>query len=138
MRDLKSKSIEFIKVAWQQDEILNIFELVTEDFTYESPITDKQNFDWFAEYVRTIKASFSNLKIEVKKIFRDENSVCVFYDVIADHIGEIFNIQPSGKTIKFEVVTFLDFEEDLVNEMKSVFDAFDLKNQLIRKYENQN
>ena len=133
MTDLKSKSVEFIKIAWQQDEILNIFELITEDFTYESPITDKQNFEWFAEYSRSIKTSFSDLKVDVKKIFAEGNSVCVFFDVTATHIGEIFSIKPSGKTIKFEVVTFLDFEDDLVKVMKSVFDAFDLKNQLIRK-----
>lgn len=130
MENYQRQTLEFIKKTWMQEQLFELFESVTDDFLYESPLTNAKGFEWFAKYVESVKSGFSNIDLSFRNIYSDDRSSVAYYTVSAKHTGVILGIEPSGNKVKFDVFTYLEFEESEVRYMRSVFDVFELKTQM--------
>lgn len=130
MEDYQRKTLEFIKKTWMKDHIYELFEEVTDDFLYESPLTNAKGFEWFAKYVESVKSGFSNIDLSFRNIYSDEKSSVAYYTVAAKHTGVILGLEPTGNKVKFDVFTYFEFEDTEVRYMRTVFDVFELKTQM--------
>lgn len=130
MEETKLKALNFIKCTWEEDCVLEVFETISDDFLYESPLTNAKGFDWFVKYIETVKTGFSNIKINFRKVYADSDSAGAYYTVEAEHTGVVLGLVGTGSKIKFDVFTYLEFDEDVIRYMRSVFDLFELKKQM--------
>ncbi|MFA8343313.1 MAG: ester cyclase [Rhodothermaceae bacterium] len=130
MKNFKRDAQGFIQKTWLQDDITELFEQVSDDFMFESPITNARGFEWFAKYIDSVKTGFSNMNLSFRNVYSDENSAVAYYTLSADHSGVFMGLKPTGKTVKFDVFTYIEFADEEIRYVRSVFDLFELKNQL--------
>ena len=130
MEDYQAKTLDFIKNTWQRDCIYEIFEAITDDFMYESPLTNARGFEWFAKYIDSIKDGFSDIDLSFRNIYSDNMSAVAYYTVTAKHTGSVMGIPATGKNVKFDVFTYLEFDDNEIRYMRTVYDLLELKTQL--------
>ena len=72
--DQKELVISFIDILNKQD-YAKARSLVSEDFSFQSPVISIDNPDEYFRQMRELKISY-----DIKKAFSDGDDVCVFYD----------------------------------------------------------
>ena len=130
MENYQRITLDFIKKTWMEDRLYELFESVTDDFLYESPLTNARGFEWFAKFIESIKSGFSDIDLSFRNIYADENSAVAYYTVTAKHTGVMLGIEPTGKKVQFDAFSYLEFEEGEIRFMRTVYDLFELKTQM--------
>lgn len=130
MEKYEKDAVSFFQKAWLQEDVTELFEQVTDDFQFESPLTNTRGFEYFVKYVGSIKIAFSNIKLSFKNVYADEKSAVAYYNITADHTGVIMGLEPSGNKVNFDVFSYIEFEDTEIKYVRTVFDLFELKTQL--------
>lgn len=135
MNNLTDLTIFFLTDLWINNNFTeeNLYEYVTDDFTYESPFTDKTGKEWVFDHSKNIKYGFSDISIEFKEIFEKENKTATLVKFSGIHFNSMMGIEPSFKNILVDFFIYLEFEGKRVKTMKTIYDLLEIKNQLIRK-----
>jgi len=133
MTNLKKEAQNFVEKTWLQNDITELFEEISDDFMFESPMTNARGFEWFAKYVDSIKTAFTNITISFRRIYSDDESAVAYYTLSAEHTGVIMGVKATNKKIKFDVFTYIEFSDNEIRYLRSVFDLFELKSKLSSK-----
>lgn len=82
------------------------------------------------EYVETLRSGFSGLEATIDDVIADDTSVVTRYTFRGTHDGEVFGIEPTGRTVEGSGVCILHIEDGKIAEEWDFDDLFGMMQQL--------
>lgn len=132
MHDYRQLAMDFMIKVWNKDGVKELNNFITDDFLYESPLTNARGIDWYKDFIESSKIAFSNIDFQIKQAYSRDNTASLFYKFESDHTGIFVGIEPSYKRIGFEAFAYFEFEEDKVRYIRVIFDSLELKNKMLK------
>lgn len=130
---LRKKADNYMQI-WSADSegLLDIY--AVEDLVVEYTHLPKiEGIESYKKVLQSTYQSFPDLKIHIDEIFvnKKENSVTVFWNYTGTHQNnQLFGVQPSGKKIAVNGMSWLQFEDNKVVHEKGIVDNLSLLMQL--------
>lgn len=130
---LKKKADNYMQI-WNADSegLLDIY--AAEDIVVEyTHLPRVEGIEQYKQALQGIYRSFPDMKIHVDEISvnKKENTVTVFWNYTGTHQNvKIFGVEPSGKKIAVNGMSFLQFEDNKVVHEKGIVDNLSLLMQL--------
>ena len=113
---------------WQFDIISD---LLSPDLVFHGSLgTPKTGHEGFIEYANHLRSAFPDFKNSVEDIIAEEQKVAACLTFRGTHEGEIFGIEPTGRTIQFVGVGIFVFRADLISHIWVLGDRLSLLQQL--------
>lgn len=131
MHDYRQLAMEFLKQTWCENKC-NVPNWVTDDFLYESPITNARGVDWYKQFVESIKVGFSDIEIRFKQVYSRDNTAAAYYQFEATHSGIVAGIPANYNKIIIEAFAYFEFEEEKVRYQRVIYDVLELKNLMMK------
>lgn len=127
---------EYTESAWEQGDLDTLDELFGQDVVVHNVATgvDYEGLDEFKEWITNTRTAFPDFTVNYSDadFVVGENKVASQWEVSGTHEGHLtdLDIEPTGRSIKFEGVTIYELEDGMVTEAWWYFDAFDFLTQL--------
>ncbi len=131
MHDYRQLAMDFLKLTWAENQD-NLTGRVTDDFLYESPLTNARGVDWYRDFIDSVKIGFSNIEFKFKQVYARDNTACAYYVFEGVHDGAVAGIEANYNKIIMEAFAYFEFEEDKVRYQRVIFDTLELKNQMLK------
>ena len=121
----------FYHELWNHWQFDIISDLLSPDLVFHGSLgTSKTGHEGFIEYANQLRNAFPDFKNTVEDIIAEEQKVAACLTFRGTHEGEIFGIEPTGRTIQFVGVGIFVFRADLISHIWVLGDRLSLLQQL--------
>jgi len=121
----------FYHELWNDWQFDIISDLLSPDLVFHGSLgPQKTGHEGFVEYANLVRSAFPDFKHSVEDIIAEEQKVAACLTFRGTHEGEIFGIEPTGRTIQFVGVGIFVFRADLISHIWVLGDRLSLLQQL--------
>ena len=121
----------FYHELWNDWQFDIISDLLSPDLVFHGSLgPQKPGHEGFVEYANLVRSAFPDFKHSVEDIIAEEQKVAACLTFRGTHEGEIFGIEPTGRTIQFVGVGIFVFRADLISHIWVLGDRLSLLQQL--------
>jgi len=121
----------FYDELWNSWNYTIIGEILTPDVAFHGSLgADNNGHQGFIDYAEMLRAAFPDFTniIEVLIAEGDKVAACLTYR--GTHLGEIFDIEPTGRAIRYIGTAIFVFRDDLISNAWDLGDRLELLQQL--------
>ena len=121
----------FYHELWNDWQFDIISELLSTDLVFHGSLgTQKTGHEGFIEHANLVRSAFPDFKNSVEDIIAEEQKIAACLTFRGTHEGEIFGIEPTGRTIQFVGIGIFVFRTDLISHIWVLGDRLSLLQQL--------
>lgn len=122
------KFIEFINTANKK----MVKELISEEAVFYAPTSSEplRGTEGYMLILNMMRSAFSDISWKLEEMVSEDNSIAARFIMTGTHDGDFFNIAPTGKSIKVNVMNFYRFSNGKIIEEYGQPDIFGLLQQI--------
>jgi steroid delta-isomerase-like uncharacterized protein len=121
----------FVQEVLARGNLTALDELVAEDVVSHSPFPGQApGREGFKQAFAQFRAAFPELQVKVHDVLADGAKVVGYFTVSGVHRGELFGIPATGKTVSYDEMVIVRFEDEKIVEHWSVADSLSMLQEL--------
>ncbi len=121
----------FIDEVLVRGNLTALDELVASDVVSHSPFPGQTpGREGFKQAFAQFRAAFPELQVTVRDVLADGAKVVGYFTVSGEHRGEFFGIPATGKTVSYDEIAIVRFQDGLIVEHWSVADSLSMLQEL--------
>jgi steroid delta-isomerase-like uncharacterized protein len=121
----------FVDEVLVRGNLTALDELVAEDVVSHSPFPGQApGREGFKQAFAQFRAAFPELQVKVHDVLADGAKVVGYFTVSGVHRGELFGIPATGKTVSYDEMVIVRFEDGKIVEHWSVADSLSMLQEL--------
>lgn len=110
-------------VIWNKGDIFRIAEFYSENIRADYPVTDwEDGLDGVKKLLEEINEAIPDYHEQIDELISAGDRVIVRLTISGTHKGTMFGIPPTGKFIKFNEISIVQFEGGKIVEQRGVTD----------------
>jgi predicted ester cyclase len=119
-----------IEEGWNKGRLEVLDELVAENYTRRGPDVTLNSRDEWKQWIGAVRALFPDFHVEIHDIIATSDRSAVRFTATATHTSPYFEIEPTGKKVKFEGMVMVRLEDGILVEEWEVTDRLPAFNEL--------
>lgn len=127
-KSVMGKFVEFINTA--NEELAG--DLISEEAIFYAPTNPEplRGTKGYMIILNMMRSSFPDISWKLEEMVAENDSIAARFTMTGTHKGEFFNIPPTGKTFKINVMNFYRFSNGKIVEEYGQPDIFGLLHQI--------
>ncbi len=132
MSERKDKVRRRLDEVWNQGNLEVITEVATPTFVMHDPALSSGQADaeGYREHVRESRSAFPDAQVTIEDQIEEGDRVVTRLAVTATHLGEVWGLKPTGKTVNINGILIERFEGELLAEAWLIADNLGMLQQL--------
>ena len=118
--------------VWNEGDYEAVAELLAEDFVHRGNIAPDGTTGpaGYREFVQEIVAAFPDTHVELLAVVGEGRTVAARWVAHGTHEGEYVGIEPTGRRVSTNGVSFAEIEDGVIRELWDLYDTHALLRQL--------
>ncbi len=121
---------DFIEVILNGGNLSQLETFIHSNYRYHAPAEEIVGIDAFLDFVRSLRAAFPDMHVEVTEQIAEGHRVCTQVVLTGTQLGEFNGIPPTQRTIKIAGVIISHLEEGRIREEWELLDQYAMLHQL--------
>lgn len=131
IEDHKKMVRRFYEELWNKWNYGIIGEILTPDIGFHGSLgVQKSGHQGFIDYAETVRAAFPDFTNSVEELIAEGDKVAACLTYRGTHRGEIFDIEPTGRSIRYIGTAIFVFRDGLIGNAWVLGDRLELLQQL--------
>ena len=131
IKDHKKMVRRFYEELWNNWNYGIIGEFLTPDVGFHSSLgLQKNGHQGFIDYAQMVRAAFPDFTNSVEELIAEGDKVAACLTYRGTHRGEIFDIEPTGRSIRYIGTAIFVFRDGLISNAWVLGDRLELLQQL--------
>ncbi len=131
IEDHKKIVRRFYEELWNKWNYAIIGEILTQDIGFHGSLgVQKNGHQGFIDYAEMVRAAFPDFTNSVEELIAEGDKVAACLTYRGTHLGEIFNIEGTGRSIRYIGTAIFVFRDGLISNAWVLGDRLDLLRQL--------
>lgn len=120
----------FLEDIWSKGDNAAIDKLLSPNFAFILSFMRTDGREAFKNLVQANRTAFRDLTYTMEDVVADENKAAAYWTMTGTHVGTWNNIEPTGKDVSIQGMTFYKFADGKIVEAKVQNDVIGLMRQL--------
>ncbi len=120
----------FLEDVWSKGDLEAVDEILSPNFAFILSFMTTKGTEAFKNLVVRNREAFRNLTYIVEDVVAGEDKAAVYWRMESTHVGTWRNIEPTGKQVSIQGMTFYKFSDGKIVEAKVQNDVLGLMQQL--------
>lgn len=131
IEDHKKTVRRFYDELWNRWNYAVIGEILTPDIAFHGSLGVRKNgHEGFIDYAEAVRAAFPDFTNTVEELIAEDDKVAACLTYRGTHMGEIFDIEPTGRPIRYIGTAIFVFRDGLIGNAWVLGDRLELLQQL--------
>ena len=131
LEDHKATVRRFYEELWNRWNYSLIGDILTPDIGFHGSLgVQKDGHEGFIQYTQMVRSAFPDFTNTVEDLIAEGNKVAACLTYRGTHLGEIFGIEPTGRSIRYIGTAIFVFRDGLISHAWVLGDRLELMQQL--------
>lgn len=131
IEDHKALVRRFYEELWNQWNYSIVGDVLTPDVAFHGSLgVHKNGHEGFIQYAELVRGAFPDFTNTIEDLIAEGNKVAACLTYRGTHLGEIFDIEPTGRAIRYIGTAIFVFRDGLISNAWVLGDRLELMQQL--------